>query len=64
MRRMIASLETLAPNERMPQAAMPAKEGNLSELLLTTEVPAESAHETIRGTALSLVARFFGFGAR
>jgi len=62
---MIASLETLAPKERMPQAAMPAKEGNLSELLLTDVAPPpEAAHDAIRSTALSLVARFFRFGAR
>ncbi len=64
MRRLAASLETLAPNERLPEAAMPPKEGNLSALLLDTEAPPETAPDPIRATALSLVARFFRFGSR
>jgi len=64
MRRLAASLETLAPSERLPEAVMPPKEGNISALLLDTEAPREAGHDTMRATALSLVARFFRFGAR
>ena len=64
MRRLTASLETLAPSERIPDAAMPPKEGNLSALLLETEAPPEEKHDHIRATAMSLVARFFGMGTR
>jgi hypothetical protein len=60
-----ASLETLAPNERIPEAVMPPKEGNLSALLLETVAPPEPIpHDTMRATALSLVARFFRFGTK
>jgi hypothetical protein len=64
MRRIAASLETLAPGERVPEAVLPPKEGNLSALLLDTEVPPETAPDTMRTTAMSLVARFFRFGTR
>jgi hypothetical protein len=60
-----ASLETLGPRERLPEAVMPPKEGNLSALLLDTEAPAAApAHDTMRNVAMSLVARLFRFGAR
>ncbi len=65
MRRVAASLETLGPSERMPEAAMPPKDGNLSALLLDTEAPPHGvSHDTMRNVAMSLVARFFRFGAR
>ncbi|HUK59344.1 MAG TPA: hypothetical protein VLV50_08950 [Stellaceae bacterium] len=64
MRRVAASLQTLAPSERLPEAALPPKEGNLSALLLEAEAPAAISHDAMRATAMSLVARFFRFGTR
>ncbi len=64
MRRVTASLETLGPRERLPEAVLPPKEGNLSALLLETEAPPETRHDKTRSAARSFVSRFFGFGSR
>ena len=66
MRSVAASLETLGPRERPQAAAMPAKEGDLSAMLVLDETPqAESWRDKTLGAARKAAARFLrGMGRR